>query len=84
MDQSKDIKKFSYQNQKNIIHFLKYMKDIKIFQHMILIILVIYQNHLYQIMIICNIHQHMFIIIEIYGNTNDLQKKRIRIITNKV
>lgn len=62
-------------NMKNINHSLKYMKDTKIFQRMILIILVIYQNHLYQIMIICNIHQHMFIIIEIYGNTSDLQKK---------
>ena len=57
-------------------HSQKYTKDIKIFQHMILITSVIYQNHLYQIMIICNIHQHMFIITEIYGNTSDSQKKK--------
>lgn len=71
-DNTKDNTK---ENMKIINHFLKYMKDTKIFQHMILIILVIYRNHLSQIMIICNIHQHMFIIIEIYGNINDLQKK---------
>lgn len=79
----KDKKKLKYmikiikETKYNII---KYMKDIKIFQHMILIILVIYQNHLYQIMIICNIRLDMFIITEIYGNTSE---KRIRFITNK-
>lgn len=71
MDQLKDIKKFNYHNRKNINHSQKYMKDIKIFQHMILITLVIYQSHLYQIMIIFNIHQDMFIIIGIYGNTSE-------------
>ena len=87
MDQLKIIKNYNYQSQnhmKNINHFQEYMKDIKIFQHMILIILVIYQSRLYQIMIISNIHQDMFNIRKIYGNISDHLQKRIRFITNKV